>query len=156
MCRGKPEWQSGLRMLQIYSLYILSIYKLFSVKFCVSMFMCACTYVFMFICMPFVNECGSQRSISAVFLYYCTVGSFWSCEWMCAICHGHGRVKDSNASNPWQLQGFPWLKLKGMAKLSWSLSMNVDSECRKRPLLLFVSLVFIAWRCSWTLRVFFW
>lgn len=52
----------------------------------------------------------------------------WTKSWVDAYClYKHGHVKDPNASNPWEWQALPWVRLKIMAMPVPGLSTDVDS-----------------------------
>lgn len=56
--------------------------------------------------------------------------SQWSPEWMYVL---FDHVKITNASNPWEWQRLPQMRLRGMARASSASSVNVNSEWRKCP-----------------------
>ena len=69
-----------------------------------------------------------------------TVGTKQSPEWMCIVWHGRGHIRDSSALELWKMarpspgktqkwQSLPWIRLRGMARLSPGPSMNADNLC---------------------------
>lgn len=65
--------------------------------------------------------------------YRLTVGSRGSPDWMCVI-YMNMHVKYPNASDQWDWQSFPWLRLREITKASPGSCVDTDSMCRKHLL----------------------